>query len=113
MRANVPSVVIEPGLGSGVQPVVSGSAGAGAGIAFVEVQVRDTLTGQYFDTQRNRWSTTAAWNRAVVWGDITAPSWRVTVQLPLPASGTYDVSARAVDRAGVLSSASQATLERT
>lgn len=113
VRANVPSVVIEPGLGSGVQPVVSGSAGAGAGIAFVDVQVRDTLTGQYFDTQRNRWSTTAAWNRAVVWGDITAPSWRVTVQLPLPASGTYDVSARAVDRAGVLSSASRATLKRT
>ena len=112
-RANAPTVVITPGLGDGAQPVVSGSAGAGAGIAFVEVQVRDALTGQYFDAQRNRWSIAAAWSRAVVWGDATAPTWRLTVQLPLAATGTYAVSARSVDRTGVVSSATRATLKRT
>jgi len=107
------AVVTVTGLGTAYQPMVTGTASAAAGVAHVEVSVTDQASGRCFDAAKNRWVAGAVWSRAVVWGPVTAPSWRLTVQLPLGPDRVYAVTARVVDRAGRVVVGPAATLRHT
>ena len=87
---------------TGGQIVLTGTATDASGIAFVEARVRDLTTGRYYDGRAATYVTASTWSAGVVWGDLTAASWRYTVPATLP-SRSYAVSIRAIDRRGNVS----------
>ena len=96
-------------------PVVSGqirmtgSAGDASGVATVSVRIRDNATGRYFHGALGTWVTSGTWNAGIVWGPITATSWRFTVPGTLPGR-SYTVNVRAQDRHGNTSSVATTTV---
>lgn len=84
------------GTSTDVPLVVSGSITDDRGLASVEVAVRDTTTGLWWDPATATWTATQAWGFAPWHGSPTAAQWSWT--FPGPQYGrTYHVEARARD----------------
>ena len=98
-----PAVVIseDPPVVDG-QIVLTGTATDPSGIALIDAQVRDLTTGRYYDGRASTYLSAATWSPGVVWGDLSAASWRYTVPATLT-SRSYEVTIRATDRRGNLS----------
>jgi DNA-binding beta-propeller fold protein YncE len=98
---------LRPTLAMTTPPVSSplrlrGTAHDDSKVLQVEVLVQDPANGRYWNARAATWSTSAAWNRAVVWGGLSHPRWRFTL-VPTVAGHTYTVKARALDAFGNVS----------
>jgi hypothetical protein len=78
---------------------LGGTAADNTKVLQVEVQVQDPTSGRYWNAVAATWTTSATWNRAVVWGKLAGPTWRFTL-VPTVAGRTYAVKARALDAFG-------------
>jgi DNA-binding beta-propeller fold protein YncE len=83
--------------------VVTGTAADGdAGVARVEVSLRDTATGLWWNPKTSAWRVNRAWDTAFGHGPVSSLEWRYAFQGAHP-GGQYAFSVRARDRAGLVS----------
>jgi DNA-binding beta-propeller fold protein YncE len=97
-----PTVTVDAVASPAPAPLILTGGGADAtGVLQVEAQVKDTVTGKYWNARTGTWGP-FLWNHAVVWGPSSAVRWRFTAVTALPGRA-YVVKARATDALGNLS----------